>query len=316
MRPLRDRVKSGDRSPDGIPQTFQRNSVPMKHGAGIAFVILGYLAASCCDSAIKWASGTYPVAEELVVAALFSLLPMAAALAANGGFAALATAKLKLHLLRGCLSLLSSLSGYYALGHMPLADFYAVVFTAPLFITALSAPLAGERVDAGRWLAVLTGFAGVVVMVRPGSGLAGVGAFGALGAALFYALAVLLVRRMGESEKAVAFGIYGSLVMITGAGAIALARPDVAVPALADLPPFAVAGIAMGCAMLGLFSAFRRTPVAVLAPFQYSQMIWGALIGFTVFGERPDAAVLAGGVLVVGAGLYILHRETRPARVR
>lgn len=257
----------------------------MKHGTGIAFAILGYLAASGCDSAIKWASGTYPVAEELAVAALFSLAPMAVAVVASGGLAALVTAKLKLHLLRGSLSLLSSLCGYYALGHMPLADFYAVVFTAPLFITALSAPLAGERVDGGRWLAVLTGFAGVVVMVR----------------------------RMGESEKAVAFGVYGSLVMIAGAGAVALARPDATLPALTDLPALAFAGIAMGCAMLGLFSAFRRTPVAVLAPFQYSQMIWGALIGLAVFGERPDAAVLAGGVLVVGAGLYVLRRETRPA---
>ncbi len=285
----------------------------MKHEAGIASAILGYFAASCCDSAIKWASGTYPVAEELTVAALFSLIPMAAALILGGGLAALRTRKLKLHALRGGLSLLSSLSGYYALGHMPLADFYAVVFTAPLFITALSAPLLGERVDTTRWLAVLTGFAGVVVMVRPGSGLAGVGTLGALGAALFYALAVLLVRRMGESEKAVAFGVYGSLVMIAGAGALALARPEAALPALADLPPFAFAGIAMGCAMLGLFSAFRRTPAAILAPFQYSQMIWGALIGLTVFGEQPDATVLAGGTLVVGAGLYILRRETAPA---
>ena len=282
----------------------------MKHGAGIAFAILGYLSASACDSAIKWASGTYPVAEELALAALFSLIPMAVATMAAGGLSALATRKLKLHLLRGSLSLASSFAGYFALGHMKLADFYAVVFTAPLFITALSAPLAGERVDGARWLAVLVGFAGVVVMVRPGSELAGVGALGALGAALFYALAVLLVRRMGESEQAVTFGVYGSLVMIAGSSAVALSRPELALPPLADLPAFAFAGIAMGCAMLGLFAAFRRTPAMVLAPFQYSQMIWGALIGLTVFGERPDAAMLAGGVLVVGAGLYILRRES------
>ena len=285
----------------------------MRHGAGIAFVVLGYLAASCCDSAIKWASGTYPVAEELALAALFSLIPMAASLAWNGGFKALATRKLKLHLLRGCLSLLSSLAGYFALGHMPLADFYAVVFTAPLFITALSGPFNGENVGLFRWLAVLTGFAGVVIMVRPGSGLAGPGTLGALAAALFYALAVLLVRRMGESEKAVAFGVYGTLVMIAGGGLIALLRPETTLPALADLPAFALAGIAMGCAMLGLFAAFRRTPAAILAPFQYSQMIWGTLIGFAVFGERPDATMLAGAALVVGAGLAILHRETRRA---
>ncbi len=281
----------------------------MKHAAGIGFALLGYLAASACDSAIKWASGTYPVAEELVLTALFSLIPMAVATAIGGGVAALATGKLKLHLLRGSLSLLSSLAGYYALGHMKLADFYAVVFTAPLFITAFSAPLTGERVDLPRWLAVLTGFAGVVVMVRPGSGLAGVGTLGALGASLFYALAVLLVRRMGESERAVTFGVYGSLVMIAGSGGLALAQPGLTLPALADLTAFAFAGLAMGCAMLGLFSAFRRTPAAVLAPFQYSQMIWGTLIGFTVFGEQPDAAVIAGGALVVGSGLYILRRS-------
>ena len=285
------------------------------HGAGILSVILGYIAASCCDSAIKWASGTYPVAEELALAALFSLLPMMVALVLSGGVAALATRKLKFHLLRGTLSLGSSFCGYFALGHMPLADFYAMIFTAPLIITALSAPMTGERVETARWLAVVTGFVGVIVMVRPGSGLAGVGTLGALAAALFYALAVLLVRRMGSSERAVAFGLYGTLVMITGAGAVTLARPDAMLPSLADLPPFALAGVAMGCAMLGLFSAFRRTPASVLAPFQYSQMIWGALIGFIVFHERPDATMLAGSVLVIGAGLFILHRETRPGRL-
>ncbi len=288
----------------------------MKHAAGIGFVLLGYLSASACDTAIKWASGSYPVAEELAVSALFSLVPLTVAAACVGGFSVLATRKLKLHLVRGSLSFLSSLAAYYALGHMKLADFYAMVFTAPLFITALSAPLTGERVDLRRWMAVLTGFAGVVVMVRPGSDLAGVGTLGALGAALFYALAVLLVRRMGESEQAVTCGIYGSLVMIVGSSALALSQPGLTLPTLTDLPAFAFAGIAMGCAMLGLFSGFRRTPAAILAPFQYSQMIWGTLVGFVVFGERPDTSVMAGGLLIISSGLYVLVMPNAPSAAR
>ena len=283
-------------------------------GPGIALVVAGYLVSSISDTAVKWVSGSYPVPEMLFFAALFSLIPMAVATMACGGLAALVTRRPGVQFGRAGLGLTGYLCGFYAIGHMPLADFYALVFTSPLFITALSALVAREAVDRPRWLAVAAGFAGILVMLRPGSGLAGFGALAGLGGSVCYALSVLLVRRFGGSERPVTFGTYGALVMAGGAGL--LLPSGVTVPDGHDLVLLAVGGIGMGTALLCIFAAFRRTPAAVLAPFQYTQMIWGVLAGLLLFGEQPDIAVAVGAVLVVGSGLYILHRETRPVLAR
>ncbi len=297
--------------------------LPRKVGSttGIAVVVLGYVLFTMSDSAVKWLSGGYSVPEIVFFTALFSILPMLVATVVCGGPAVLGTGRPGLHLVRGGLGLTGCLCGYYAIGHMPLADFYAVVFTAPLFITALSAVIAQESVGRRRWLAVALGFAGVLVMVQvdsgpgsePGLGLAGTGTLAALGCALCYALSVLLVRRMGGRETAVAFGTYGALVMVGGAGL--LLPSGVMIPDRHDLLLFAVGGIGMGAALLCVFTAFGRVPAAVLAPFQYTQMIWGVLVGLFLFGERPDHAVIAGSLLVVGSGLYVVYHESRAVPV-
>ncbi|MEI6985583.1 MAG: DMT family transporter [Rhodospirillaceae bacterium] len=273
----------------------------------IFLVVSGYVLASTSDSAVKWVSGDYPVAEVLFFSALFALVPLSIAIVVGGGWTILATRRLPLHLLRASIGLAGYFFGIYALGHMPLADFYAAVFTAPLFMTALSVPITGERVERSCWLAVAIGFAGVVVMARPGSGLAGYGTLAALCGSLCYALGVLLVRRMGGTEKAVSFSFYGVAMMLAGAGAVM--APVFVIPTWPDLSVMALAGVSMGCFQLCAFAAFRRAPTAVLAPFQYLQMIWGVMIGLLVFGEHPGGAVAVGCVLVVGSGLYILYCE-------
>ena len=278
-------------------------------GSGIALVVLGYALASMGDTAIKWLGEGIPLTEIIFFAALFALLPVAVAAAVSGGRAVLVTRRLPLHGLRAVLTLAGCYCGYYAIGHMPLADFYAAVFTAPLFITALSAPLAGERVDLPRWLAVLVGFAGIVAMVRPGAGMAALGTLGALGGAFFYALSVLLVRRMGGTEKAVTCCLYGYLVTLGLTAPLLL--PVFVPPGRVELGTMALCGLANGCSLLCIFAAFRRAPAAVLASFHYTQMLWGVAVGLLVFGEMPDSALAAGGSLVVGSGLYILYRETR-----
>lgn len=282
-------------------------------GAGITLVVSGYALFSASDTAVKWVSGTVPLAEIMVLTALFALAPVLTVALVTGGRAALATRRPGVHALRGLLSVSGTYGGYYALGHMPLADFYAGVFTAPLFITALSAPLLGERVDLPRWLAVVAGFSGVLIMARPGAGLIGPGALGALACAFFYALSVLLIRHTGGTERAVTFCVYGYAATLA-VSAIALAATGSAVvPSWVDLRTLALAGGFSGCAMLCVVQAFRRVPPAVLAPFHYTQMIWGVLIGLFVFGEWPESVLATGGALVIGSGLFILYRETRPA---
>lgn len=286
-------------------------------GPAIFLIVLGYALLSAGDTVVKWVSGAIPLPEIIFFNAIFGLVPvLGMAARAQGGLRSLATRRMHLHLLRGAFSVGGYFFGYYALGHMHLADFYAVAFTAPLFVTTLSAPVLGERVDGARWAAVVIGFAGVVIMVRPGGGVEGealLGAAAILVGALLFAFQLLLARRMGGTETASAVCFYSFVITASAT----------AVPMVADfIPPdrvawecFTLCGLFNGFGLLCIVAAFRRAPAAVLAPFHYTQMIWGVLVGLLLFGEWPGPALAAGGSLVVGSGLFILFRETRMPRV-
>ena len=233
---------------------------------------------------------------------------------ARGGLARLRTRRPGLHALRGGYAFLASCATMIAFAELPLADAYAVLFTVPLLITALSVPLLSERVGPRRWAAVAVGFAGVLVMVRPGGAIAGAGAVAAGLAALFGALAVMAVRRLQATETTEATeacATYGNLAVVLGTGA---ALPWVFVlPAAADLALSAAAGVLGACSMLLSLCAYRLAPASVLAPLQYSQMPYALLLGWLVFNTRPEPATLAGAAVVVASGLCVLRRES-PSR--
>lgn len=261
------------------------------------------------DSCVKLLAGRLPVLQTTFVIALIAPLPSLLWALRHGGLARLRTRRPLLQIGRGALMLAGTLGFFVAVSHMPLADAYALIFTMPLMITVLSVPLLGERVDPARWGAILLGLLGVLIMLRPGGGLIGPAAFAALGGALCYALVNLIVRRAGASETAEAFVVWGNLTMAAGA---ALLQPWLwTPPALADLPILALGGLLGGSAFLLVALAFQKAPAAVAAPFQYTQMIWGVLLGLVLFGDRPDPVVLLGGAIVIAAGLFVLHRETR-----
>jgi drug/metabolite transporter (DMT)-like permease len=277
--------------------------------AGIAFAALGFALFSVMDGLVKWLSADYPVPQLIFFNAVFSLVPVAIVTAAGGGgLRRLRTRRLHWHLLRGGFALLGTGGCFYAFSRMPLADAYAIIFAAPLLVTALSVPILGEPVGWRRWTAVAVGFAGVLVMLRPGAGVVGLGALGALVGSLSFSSGVLLVRWAGRRESALAFVFYTNLVIALG-GASLLPTGFVA-PTLPDLGLMTVAGLLNGTAMLLVVSAFRWAPAAVVAPFQYTQMLWGVLLGYLVWGDVPDRALLLGGGIVIASGLYILHRET------
>lgn len=261
------------------------------------------------DSCVKLLAGRLPVLQTTFLIALIAPLPSLVWALRHGGLARLSTRRPALQIVRGLLMLLGTLGFFLAVSHMPLADAYALMFTMPLMITGLSVPLLGERVDLARWAAIVVGLAGVLIMLRPGGGILGASAFAALGGALCYALVNLIVRRAGTGETAEAFVVWGNLTMATGA---ALVQPWLwTTPALGDLPILALGGLLGGMAFLLVALAFQKAPAAVVAPFQYTQMIWGVVVGLVLFGDRPDPMVLLGGTVVIAAGLFVLHRETR-----
>ena len=192
--------------------------------------------------------------------------------------------------------------------HLALTEATAFTFAAPLFMTALSALMLHEPVGRHRWGAVIVGFIGVLIMVRPEPGhmnVVGV-AFG-LTAALGSALAMVQIRQIAVTEKGATIVFYFTLAGTVLGGVVSIfhwVTPDPL-----TLAVLIASGLVGGVGQLFLTEAIRVAPVGVVAPFDYSQLIWATGLGYLVWGELPHAATLAGAMVVAASGIYILHRE-------
>ena len=196
---------------------------------------------------------------------------------------------------------------------MPLADVFGIAFTSPLFVTALSVPLLGERVGIRRWSAVSVGFIGVLIMVRPDSGIVDWTSWIALFSTFLYALALVFLRNLGKTESTVSIVFY---VTLTTTIASALTLPfQWVTPGPLDAVLLVAIGLMGGSAQLAITRAFRLAPAAVVAPFDYTALVYVRIIGYVVWDEVPTAMFLVGAAIVIASGLYILYRETRLARL-
>ena len=261
------------------------------------------------DSVVKLLTTGYPVGEILCVRGLFVLIPVAFLARHFGGREALRVRRPGGQLLRAMMQTGSAAFFIAGLGFLPLADNIAVTLSGPLFITALASPLLGERIGWRRWLAVGIGFAGIVLIFRPTGEAMRWAALLPLGAALTGAIRDIVTRRISPSESSISMLFY-STAFVTLAGLTTAPfgwQPLTGV----DVGLMALSGLLLGGAQYLMIEAFRHAEAAVVAPFRYFQMVWGVLLGFVVFGEVPDRWLIAGAVLVVSSGLYILHRETR-----
>ncbi|MBP2311029.1 DMT family transporter [Azospirillum soli] len=278
----------------------------------IGIILVGFVGLAITDALMKFLSGSYQLPQTVFFNALFSLVPIAGFALWQGGPRMLATRRPGLQLLRGLLGLGSGYGAFFAFARMPLADVYAILFSSPLIITVLSALFFRERVDARRWLAVLVGFGGVLVMLRPTEAIIDTGAMGAIVSALCFSSSALLVRHWGRQETTASFPFYGNLLAVLLLGPV---LPQVYIPpAPQDWALMALCGLSAGVALLCLLTAFRIAPSPVVAPFQYSQIVWGVLIGLVVFGDVPSPWLALGTAIVVGSGLYLLRREAEAAR--
>lgn len=264
------------------------------------------------DGAVKWLSADYPIGEIMTLRGLFIFLPIALIAWRMGGLRALEIRNLGAQGARAGLAMLSTVFYLTALAVMPIADIIAISFAGPLFLTMLASPLLGERVGWRRWTAVVVGFIGVVVMVRPGSGALQAVALLPVGSALMGALRDIITRRitsdMASAESSVAILCFTSLV-VTLAGLLTLPF-GWRTPSLVDLGLLALSGFLIGAAHYLLIEAFRFAEAGLIAPFKYINIVWAALIGFLVWGDIPDRWIVFGASLVIGSGLYIFHRET------
>ncbi len=280
---------------------------------GIASMLLAVAIFSCMDALIKWLSATYPTIEIVFFRSAFAFLPLLPALL-RGGRAALRTRRPLTQAGRAILGLISMFAFFYCFRVMPLADVFGIAFSAPIFVTALSVPMLGEKVGIRRWSAVVVGFVGVVMMLRPDTGVFASASSVALFATALYALGQIFVRDLTKTETTTCIVFYVTLTTTTVSGA---AMPFVWVmPGATDAVLLAAVGILGGMAQLAFTRAFRLAPAAVISPFDYTGLLYASVIGYAVWGDVPTVTSLIGAAIVMASGLYILYRETKLAAVR
>ncbi len=295
---------------------------------GILCLVGGLAVFSLQDLVVKLLAGTYAVHQVLATRSL-TALPLFLLLAwRDGGLGQLTTGNLGAMVLRGAIMFFAFTCYYLALVALPLATSVALYFTAPLFIMVLTVLLLGEPVGRTRWAAVLLGFAGTIVIVQPGAGIFDLAVVLPILAAFFYAVAQIVARRYAASGNAVTFSFHANLGFLLGAALAGLllghgAFADQSHPSLAFLlrpwtvPPAGDLALMMLCGVVAatgstlLAQAYRIASPPIVAPFEYTAIVWSVLNGYLIWSELPATATWAGIAIIVAAGLYGLTAERR-----
>jgi drug/metabolite transporter (DMT)-like permease len=288
---------------------------PGDNARGAVAMLTGVLLFSVMEAMVKWLTTDYPVQQIIFFRSFCALFPCAWFIWRAGGPGVLRTRKPMLHALRGGLGLLGMGATFLAYKYMALADAKAILFAAPLFMTVLSIPLLGERVGIYRWSAVVVGFVGVLIILRPGGDMVLPGAAWALGAAVLYALVVIVIRYQSGTENVATIVFYFTLTG-TIAGAVLVAAFGWVTPDPFDLALLVTVGVVGGFGQYYMTLAFRLAETAAIAPLDYTSLAWAILFGYAIWNHVPSPAVFAGIALVTGSGLFIMYRERKLARSR
>ncbi|MBM3573058.1 MAG: DMT family transporter [Alphaproteobacteria bacterium] len=285
----------------------------IRRAIGLALVSVFLFTAM--SAIVKWiASFGYAATQITFFRAVFALLLSVPILLVQVGPAGFRTARPLGYVLRGFIGVFGTVFCFYGLANLPLADSVAIGFTMPLWVALLSAPVLGERVGLRRWLALLAGFAAILIIVPPTGAAPLVPALAALAGNGLIGLTLVLLRRLNATERPQTIVFYYMAALTLGTSI--LAPLDWRTPDSAhDFLGLAAVGIMAGLAHTVITHAYRYAPAAVVASFDYTGMLWGVLFGYLVWDERPGANLYVGAAIVIGCGLYILLSEGRHGRV-
>lgn len=293
---------------------------------GVGFLIAGISIFSFQDVAIKWLSGAYTVHEIMLVRSIVAAPAIVTIAWFSEGLRALIPQRIWAHVIRSCATFLAYTLYYLGLAALPLADAVTLYYSAPLFITLLAIPLLSEHVGWRRGLAIIVGFAGVLVILRPGEDIVNLAALLVLGSSLAYAFSAIITRRLGVTETGVALAFSGNLFNLVAAAVVGLTLGSGVwdngshasmsfllrawtMPGWGDLGLMALCGIIFGVGYYCLTQAYRVGRASTVAPFEYTALPWSVIWGWIAWEQLPDPTTLAGLVLIVGSGLYVLRRE-------
>ena len=308
------------------------NAAPTQARLGILFIVVGMIAISINDMLIKQLSGGYPLHQMVMIRSAIGICFSLVLVQFEGGFGILRTKTPMLHVLRGALIVVSNMTYFAALAVIPLADATALFFVAPLMITVLSIPILGEKVGPMRIWAVIIGFGGVVLMMRPWEGSDGLGVSRFILSlpvisALAYALNQLLTRKLGAQTRASAMAVYVQMIFIivsavffavAGDGRFAEGVTNGSAQFLlrAWIWPtghdgWLFLGLGLNSAIVGycLAQAYRVSDAATIAPFEYVGLPCAVFWAWPFWGDLPGVWVTLGIVLIMGSGLFVFLRE-------
>lgn len=274
---------------------------------GILSMIVGGGTLTMSDAATKWVTATLPVGEILFVRALFVSIAIWLIVWRSGSVDGLRVASLRNQGTRAVLAAGSTFLVVTSLALLPLNEVVAILFVGPLFVAILAGPILGEKVSIHRWGAVLVGFTGMLIMVRPGSDAFQFAALLPVCAALVASVRDIVTRKISEGESSTAILFY-STVALTFVG---LATAPFGWKPM-DMTAFAItilAGALFGLGHYFIIEGFRYAEASVVAPYRYVNVVWAALLGYLLWGEIPTIWIVVGVPLVIGSGLYILLHE-------
>lgn len=307
-----------------IPPGERRDNPPL----AIVSVCAAVALATTLDAAVKWLSGDYPVHQLMVLRCIAAAPVLYVVLRLQGSTVALLHPHWPVILARGLVMCSAYLAFTLAIAAMPIADAVAIYFTMPMIIAALAGPALGERVSLDRWMAIVAGFLGVVVMIRPGAAVFEPAALLAVYGAFSYAVGQLMTRWLGFGiepallsyyQNAIYLAVGGMMAVILGLGHFAAdVHPSLGfllrgwtMPPAPDLALMLAIGVISAIAMVLFTQAYRQAQANLVAPFEYTGLFWATLYGVLLFGDVPDLATGLGAALVVGGGLYMLRAGRR-----
>jgi len=293
-------------SDEGIKALTSGTLRSERAGLGISITVVAGLGFVIQDAGIKWLSAEIAVLQLLFLRSLFALVFLAASTPISGEKIKLKVKRPWLLASRSGINVISWILFFFGLKYLPLATAVALFFSFPLFLAIISVPLLGERVGIRRVLAIVVGFIGVLLITNPTSGFS-VPALLMLGAALCWAIVAGMTRILGEDENTSTI-LFNALLAFV----ILLALPQYWVwQALALDEYLLITATAFfgAIAQFGVTKAYAIASPSLIAPFEFTALIWAAVFGYLVWGDIADAYAIAGALLIIASGVYIIHRE-------
>lgn len=285
-------------------QNYQEEHV----GKAVAWLMFGVVGGLLLDLMAKEILRTYSLPQFVLLRSFIAILILLAIAPRFGGLRALRTEKIWWHLLRTLLAVGALFGFFYGLANMPLVDAFSLGYTAPLMMTALSAIFLREPVGWRRWSAVVIGFVGVLVILRPNNGALSLAAIAVLVAAFCYACQAITARRLSATESTLSLSFYAIVgPMLVSLGFIndgSWLNPD-----LTGWVLLVGAGLSSVMAWIGLMNGYRAASPALLAPLEYTALVGGAIAGYVIWDEVPDVWVAVGALIIVASGLFVVYRS-------